>query len=58
MKPEEIFAHWRLVRRGLMKVSDMFQEDELYFYLMRVPGLLVKSCFTSPMQSKVGFAMR
>ena len=31
MRPEEIFAHWKLVRRGLMEVIGKFQEDELYF---------------------------
>jgi uncharacterized damage-inducible protein DinB len=31
MKPEEIFAHWKLVRRGLLDVLGMFQEKELYF---------------------------
>ena len=31
MKPEEIFAHWKLVRKGLLKILGMFQEDELHF---------------------------
>lgn len=31
MKPEEIFAHWKLVRKGLLKVLGTFQEDELHF---------------------------
>lgn len=31
MKPEEFFAHWKLVRKGLSATADNFQEDELYF---------------------------
>ena len=31
MKPSEFFAHWKLVRRGLMAVLDGFQESELHF---------------------------
>jgi uncharacterized damage-inducible protein DinB len=31
MKPKEIFAHWKLVRRGLMEVIESFQEQELHF---------------------------
>jgi uncharacterized damage-inducible protein DinB len=31
MRPEEIFAHWKTVRKGLLKVLGMFEEDELHY---------------------------
>jgi uncharacterized damage-inducible protein DinB len=31
MKPKEFFVHWKLVRKGLLKLIDLFQEDELHF---------------------------
>lgn len=31
MRPEDIFAHWKLVRRGLLEVIGKFQEEELFF---------------------------
>jgi uncharacterized damage-inducible protein DinB len=31
MRPEEIFSHWKLVRRGLLTTMDNFREAELNF---------------------------
>jgi len=31
MKPEDIFAHWKLVRRGLIEIVEKFQEEDLHF---------------------------
>jgi uncharacterized damage-inducible protein DinB len=31
MKPKEFFVHWKVVRKGLLKVIKLFQEDELHF---------------------------
>lgn len=31
MRPEEIFAHWKLVRMGLMEIIEKFQEEDLHF---------------------------
>jgi uncharacterized damage-inducible protein DinB len=31
MRPEEIFAHWKLVRRGLMEITEKLQGEDLHF---------------------------
>jgi uncharacterized damage-inducible protein DinB len=31
MKPKDIFAHWKLVRTGLLATLDAFKEEELNF---------------------------